>query len=151
MRRILYTVLLLIFVLLQCGSDETELHIDISEHPEGGLYVIELRCIIVGCLYDEDEVTELAANFEWMWSETSTGVGIVMAEDHYTFTETYPQEIHLYFTAPEGYYFTGYIWMDITWADEDGTQHYLESNKAHCTGSFGERFVAPYIKYKPKS
>lgn len=153
MRKILLIILLLLLLALpKCGSDdETELHIDIAEHPEGGLYVTELLCIIVGCLYDEDDVTDIPADFEWMWSETSSGVGVVVAADHYTFTETQPQEIYLYFEAPSGYYFTGYWWMDITWTDEDGTQHYLESSKAHCTGSMGDEPITPYKIYKPES
>lgn len=136
MKKVWFIIILIGFVLLKCGADdETELHIDIAEHPEGGEYVTELTCIIVGCLYDKDDVTEIPAEFNWLWSETSSGVGMMMTTEHYTFTETQAQEVHCYFTAPSGYYFTGYWWMDISWTDEDGTAHYLESNKAHCTGT----------------
>ena len=40
MRKISLIILLFMIALPHCGSDETELHIDIAEHPEGG----ELVC-----------------------------------------------------------------------------------------------------------
>ena len=146
MKRICIIALLIILFIPNCGgNDETELRIDIAEHPESGVYVTELPCIIVGCLYDEDDVTEIAADFQWMWSETSTGPDTTVIFDHYTFTETSMQEVNLSLFAPEGYYFVGFWWMEIYWTDEDGTAHYLESNKAHCTGTL----VLNELKSKP--
>ncbi|MGB3340869.1 MAG: hypothetical protein WBB37_05255 [bacterium] len=139
MKKICTITLFIAIFILNCGPEDlTELHVDIAVQPEGGEYVTELICIIIGCLYDEDEVTPITIEFQWWVSDTLQTIEEMVLADTYTFKKPEYEERDCSIFLEPGYYFLGYWWMEILWTDEDGTQHYLESNKAHCTGAQSE-------------
>jgi hypothetical protein len=149
MKKICIITLIIMIFLLNCGSDDqTELHVDIGVEPEGGEYVTELICIIIGCLYDEDEVTPITIEFQWWVSDNlQTNEEMVLA-DTYTFRKTEYEERDCSIYLEPGYYFLGYWWMEILWTDEDGTPHHLETHKALCTARVGDTFsIKPEIKF----
>lgn len=147
MKRQCIVTALLFFVTLNCGpDDQTELHVDIAVEPEGGEYVTELICIIIGCLYDDDDVTPITIEFQWWVADTLQTTEEMVIADTYTFTKSEYEERDCSIFLEPGYYFLGYWWMEILWTDEDGTPHHLETDKALCiAGLSGESGIPQRI------
>jgi hypothetical protein len=135
MKKVCITTMFIATFILHCGPDDlTELHVDIAVQPEGGEFVTELDCIIIGCLYDDDEALPITIHFQWWVSDLDQTEEAAVLADTYTFRKTEYTERDCSIILEPGYYFLGYWWMEIQWTDEDGTPHHLTTEKARCTG-----------------
>ena len=150
MKKTCILILFITYLILNCGPEDlTELHVDIAVEPEGGEYVTELICIIIGCLYDDDEVTPITIELQWWASDIVQTEDIMVLADTYTFTEPEYTERDCSIFLEPGYYFLGYWWMEVLWNDEDGTPHHLATDKALCTGGTDLIYIIKdIIKYR---
>lgn len=150
MKKIRILIIFITYLMLNCNHEDlTELHVDIAVEPEGGEYVTELICIIIGCLYDDDEVTPITIELQWWASDTLQTEDVMVLADTYTFTKPEYEERDCSIFLEPGYYFLGYWWMEILWHDEDSTPHHLATGKALCIGGTDINYQTEnIIKYK---
>ncbi|HEC78628.1 MAG TPA: hypothetical protein ENI34_05740 [candidate division WOR-3 bacterium] len=122
--------LLLSLCLITCGG-KTQLEITITEHPVGGENISELSCTFEGRLING--TTPITATIEWWWTYGSTAQKECQHREEHTFDSQKSEEVTTTLSAPPGYVFNDYFWVEISWQDEDGTEQKVESHQVRCT------------------
>jgi hypothetical protein len=131
MKNVFLYLLLLCFLIVNCGGEEeTRLNAFFGEQPEGGSQVTELRCIVVGRLEDGD--TPIQARLEAWWAEDIGQNEELYGYDTWTFRLQEYEELRIIVQAPPGYVLMGNFWFYCFWTDEDGTHNEIWSDTAYC-------------------
>jgi hypothetical protein len=116
--------------MVTCSNGVTRLVVEIVSQPQGGFNVEELGCTMRGKLEGGDEHVETI--IEWWWSDTLGQDEQVLKQETHTFLSDEWEQYTTIIEAPTYFYLFQLFWVKIKWQDEDGTEHEVESDKAHC-------------------
>jgi hypothetical protein len=136
------SVIACLLSIVSCSDSVTQLVVEIVSHPHGGFNVKELGCTMRGKLEGGDEHIETI--IEWWWSDTLGQNEQVLKQETHTFFNDEWEQYTTTIEAPTYFYLFQLFWVKIKWEDEDGTEHEIESDKAHCK-ILGAQNVFPFI------
>lgn len=130
---IVIILLIALITIVGCGDDAVEvttLDLTIISHPEGGVNIQSVSCVVEGELIGGDD--PVTVTIDWWWEDAAGLNDELYSTETYTFSENQPMEHTTTYDAPAGFFLLCYWWAEFTWSDDDGS-HSIESNKAFCT------------------
>lgn len=144
MKNCRYVLGIVALVVLSMGScmfnkAKTALIVSITSDLQGGRNVTTLSCTFQGHLdpqgagiFGSKDVHPITATLEAWWEDSNHQNAQVLTSRSYTFTSDTPASHTATESAPAGYAFTGYFWVEIKWTDEDGTSRTVKGAKVYC-------------------
>jgi len=118
--------------IVSCGSEDVDTLLDltITEDPQGGAQVSSVTVEFEAALVDGE--TPISVTVEWWWENAVHEDDEMKDSETFSVASQTPMTFTSTHSAASGYILLNYYWVKISWTDEAGEDHEVESDKAYC-------------------